>query len=932
MKKRLFALLLVVALVVCGLALSANAAGTLSYQCQRCNATVQWEPVVFGTHYATSGTTTATNKYHGSAKHLHYYLDKDYTVSEVKQMNINEGITLCLDLRGHKITSNNRVLYPNKNATVSVMDSVGTGEIIVNTKSDGNNIAGGLAYLDTGSTLNIYGGTYTLGDNTSQRTKTGGVIAIQNNAVCNLYGGTINGGVVNPTGGTGGAVHVYAGGHLKVYNDTVINAGTAPVGNCVYTVSASSQVTLSGTAQIDEVYFSYNDSKLFVENGFTGSANITYNTANVAVGEGLKIGTGTGSIGPNLRCTNGEGYFINAVNGDLVLSAYQAGATAGVSSASGIQGYESLQEAIDACQDGYVALLKDTTENVTVNKDLVLALNGNSVTGTITVAEGCTLYGMDNKTDDYTVADGDYGKLTNVVGAVTGLCAESEYAEDGYLAVNENGAWSFHRVNLQIYAMTLRAENAGVYYKSNFAGDELVAKNVAKFGIALNVVEAPDADNMETTSEYSWFTQFQSGALANRGNATSTLLTEIMTPENSEMVNNRNANVNVHGRAYIRTKDGAYVFGENVTRNLVEQMEGVDSAWDQLSQVQAGKVLDMYKNYSSVMKTWTLPNIQKENQKAEDAMLKVLVLGNSHGLDATNMLYEVFQDQNPQQKVLVGALYYSGCNMTQHKTFITNNDPVYSYHKNYGQNQDRSWDIYYNSTVLTALEDEQWDIIVMQQMNHRAGMDNAEWGNYRADDWQFVIDYLKEHQDYEPRLAFHMVWANPDQEEYRDPNSPLSHPTKTNNDWVNTHDQKFPGADGKYDIDVLYNSIVSCTQKYLVDTTAFLGENYYEFIIPSGTAVQYALRELNRTQAEIYRDYTHMNDYGRLLVAYLWYAKIMGVDKIDSVGINAIPAVLHHSNSSFPTTASGYAVTADMKADIIASVNWALENPFNLPE
>lgn len=134
-------------------------------------------------------------------------------------------------------------------------------------------------------------------------------------------------------------------------------------------------------------------------------------------------------------------------------------------------------------------------------------------------------------------------------------------------------------------------------------------------------------------------------------------------------------------------------------------------------------------------------------------------------------------------------------------------------------------------------------------------------------------------------------------------------------------------------MDLLYSDIIANTQKHLVDTSAFLGENYYEFIIPSGTAVQYALRSLDtvRTQSEIYRDYTHMSDYGRLIAAYLWYAKIMGLSKIDNVGINAIPSVLHHSKSTFPTTESGYAVDDQMKLDIIECVNWALEHPFELP-
>ena len=74
-----------------------------------------------------------------------------------------------------------------------------------------------------------------------------------------------------------------------------------------------------------------------------------------------------------------------------------------------------------------------------------------------------------------------------------------------------------------------------------------------------------------------------------------------------------------------------------------------------------------------------------------------------------------------------------------------------------------------------------------------------------------------------------------------------------------------------------------------------------------------------------------MNDYGRLICAYLWYAQIMELEEITEVNIDAIPSVLHHKSSLFPAAEDNYAVTDDMKVDLIASVNWTLENLFSLP-
>ena len=61
----------------------------------------------------------------------------------------------------------------------------------------------------------------------------------------------------------------------------------------------------------------------------------------------------------------------------------------------------------------------------------------------------------------------------------------------------------------------------------------------------------------------------------------------------------------------------------------------------------------------------------------EQEVLKILTIGNSHSLDATRMLYEVFQKEAPEQKVVLGVLYYSGCNMAQHAKFSAEDAPVY---------------------------------------------------------------------------------------------------------------------------------------------------------------------------------------------------------------------------------------------------------------
>ena len=149
-----------------------------------------------------------------------------------------------------------------------------------------------------------------------------------------------------------------------------------------------------------------------------------------------------------------------------------------------------------------------------------------------------------------------------------------------------------------------------------------------------------------------------------------------------------------------------------------------------------------------------------------DKVLKILVVGNSHGLDATTLLYEVFKKEVPKQKVIIGALYDSGCSVGRHAGYIRDDVAGYIYFKkgNFpGANQDGSWLATYNektkegfkTTVKYALDDEQWDLVVMQQMNRQSGVDKEDlyrvpeedrnfFFGFNTEDYQTVINHILE--------------------------------------------------------------------------------------------------------------------------------------------------------------------------------------------
>jgi len=158
--------------------------------------------------------------------------------------------------------------------------------------------------------------------------------------------------------------------------------------------------------------------------------------------------------------------------------------------------YTSLQEALDAAgENGLVVLVGNIEENAEVKTDLYLDLNGFSITGTVTVAEGATLYGVDSTTNDYDCSDG-YGSIAEVSGNVA---LHHKTAATGalgsvlrYLTYTdpETGAVSFHRIYLGITRVTLRPGKSGVGYKAIFGGDEIVKSmlsETAAFGYTLQL-------------------------------------------------------------------------------------------------------------------------------------------------------------------------------------------------------------------------------------------------------------------------------------------------------------------------------------------------------------------------------------------------------------------------------------------------------------
>ncbi len=916
--KRTFAFLLVLVLLAGVTAVPAAAdEETVHRYCSHCYNWVDWTP--WGADdKSVSDVTTG-----------HYYLTENMTGSTQK---IIKG-RVCLDLNGFTLSATGRALLSSgaqysAGPVLNIFDSSsgGTGKVV--STGGSNNASGGTVTASSSKgcvgVVNLYSGTLKYVTTNKSITTLGGVVSVSG-GIFNMYGGCVDasGCVLTDDSaenvtidGCGAAIAAYSGGEVNLKGGRVI-AGTANEsvgrGDCVFIHDANSQLILGGKAEVDEIYFEVPSSENFrISEAYTGSAKLAFNPA-ITLSEGLCIGSliDNGNItGANLTCA-AAGYFVDVSATNLVLTYANPDAEAAVIGGGAITNYDTWEEAFKKANGKCIRLNKSITDPVEIKQDTYLDLNGYSITGALTVSDGNTLYCLDTETDDFTVKDGKYGKLTNVTGSVLGLPLESNIANDAYYMIKENGVYSFHCIGLQLKAMTLRAESTGVYYKSVFGGDEMIKERVSAYGVALSIIAEPSVENLESYCKRTVFTDFQAGG--HDADTTSTLLTNVMTKTNPSLRNSQNAKTPVYGRAYILLKDGTYLFGNPAKRSFREQVECVSDIWDGLTTEQKEAVYDMHTTYQDIMKSWDISNIKAFKDPSKDDVLKILNISNSHGQDAIWLLPSVLKAELPDQKFVIVEMY-QGYALTEHIEAAKSNSPVYHYQINTGD----GWTtVSKEMTIADALQTHSWDIISFNESSRHLGLESKM--SQGMVDW--FLNYILENLDYKPKMQYNMTWASPtDERFYTDTTrQPATDTFKT----IYTKDYGFDHVNH-------YNQLVALTKKYLV------GHEGFDEIIYNATPVQYAGEVLDVPQYDenqiydLYRDYTHLSDYARLIVAYNWYCQMFDVAELEAVNMKVIEWENRAPWNDRHKKLGDLTLTEQHKSTLIKSVNHSLQYPLSI--
>lgn len=283
-------------------------------------------------------------------------------------------------------------------------------------------------------------------------------------------------------------------------------------------------------------------------------------------------------------------------------------------------------------------------------------------------------------------------------------------------------------------------------------------------------------------------------------------------------------------------------------------------------------------------------------------MLKIMIVGNSHSNDAFWLLHDAFRDQLPEQELTLGIMYYSGCSITRHITFTKEKQNVYRYYKNTGG----PWVIQKEVTMEVGLQDENWDVVMLQAA--KTDLDDTLNLAGRRELEGIIAQNVP--QPY--TLMWHTSWPSPND------------PTFFSEDYVvqppkgyQANLQRLYGHDP-------FNQFTVLTEKA---KSHILTDSTYEKAICTGAGILNAYATQGIPQIKIWRDYTHLGDFGRLIAAYSFYTQFTG-KPVDEIRMNSLPDFMRYARYQ---ALGDMEITEEMKKIIITAANHALQDPWTVP-
>lgn len=495
---------------------------------------------------------------------------------------------------------------------------------------------GGLATVGAAGSLKMVGCTVTGGSVTGA----GGVLylsAATSKAVltdCTITGGT--------AAGNGGVIYTY--GELTL-NNCAISGGAATDGNNLYintnsnvtinggfvdggvrTVSGST-LTLSGAVKINNGGTDLNSGiylvpvSTFNVSGVTADADILLYLASpgekktgwcVAVEDGLVLDA--------FNLVNNNLYLVNAEN-----TLGYVGNTNGYAALRNRVLYSASEAALAGAKNGDFVKLFAGAENATVNANITLDLNGQTVTNLGVAA--------DKKISLFDSTGSSYGAPTGSVTLAAGTTADNfnrEMLTGGvtdknmrYVTVKVGDQVSAHRIYLSIKSVSLVArEDPGLGFRTVLRCDEDLAKLLV-YGAAVRFVNSYKVACSIYTNIEAWDSENQTENSKLSGLLFDIEKSQLTDNVSTKLVANAYLIINDDFADYAKVTDeaGAKIAIQNGQSNalrsstsmsvsLQEAVEATDVMYDDLADNLINGLTKMINKWQAFMGGWNIPNIK----------------------------------------------------------------------------------------------------------------------------------------------------------------------------------------------------------------------------------------------------------------------------------------------------------------------------------
>ena len=258
------------------------------------------------------------------------------------------------------------------------------------------------------------------------------------------------------------------------------------------------------------------------------------------------------------------------------------------------------------------------------------------------------------------------------------------------------------------------------------------------------------------------------------------------------------------------------------------------------------------------------------------ASIKILAIGNSFSMDAmNNHLYQVLESAG-YEEIVLGNMYIGGCDLDTHWSNMNNDNSAYDFYKT-STSANGAWTTKNLYKLSTAIAEEDWDYITIQQASPKSGLTNSMGNLDNCLNW---IDDNKTNPN--AKILWHMTWA------YDEVNQ--------NSGYANYSNDQMK----------MYTSILENVNSKVLTNGLIDG------VIPAGTSIQNMRTSSNIEAAQLCEgDGYHLSaNYGDYIAALTWYAYLSGDDVSD----------LAYQPSA----------VAGCREDINTAVNGAIANPYKV--